>query len=137
MRACATLIARKTWPINDTGVRNVRRLDFLCFILTCHRFCDGSVYPESYPLDNKQRGQAQPHDQNDFDAYMASGLIVTINAPVATKEATPVAEDVGAGEQMYLCCCSRSTGDSMAGLILTSSLAHIELKQANNKSARD
>jgi hypothetical protein len=28
-------------------------------------------------------------------------------------------------------------GDSMAGLILTSSLAHIELKQANNKSARD
>jgi len=25
----------------------------------------------------------------------------------------------------------------MAGLILTSSLAHIQLKQANNKSARD
>jgi len=57
LRACATLIARKTWPINDTGVRNVRRLDFLCFILTSNRFCDGSVYPESYPLDNKQRGQ--------------------------------------------------------------------------------
>jgi hypothetical protein len=68
---------------------------------------------------------------------MASGVIVTINARVATKEATPVAEDVGAGEQMYLCCCSRSTGDSMAGLILTSSLARIELKQADNKSARD
>ena len=68
---------------------------------------------------------------------MASGVIVTINARVATKEATPVAEDVGAGEQMYLCCCSRSTGDSMAGLILISSLARIELKQADNKSARD
>ena len=35
-------------------------------------------------------------DQNDFDAYMASGLIVTINARVATKEATSVAEEVGA-----------------------------------------
>jgi len=72
----------------------------VCFILTSHRFCDGSVYPESYPLDNKQRGQAQPHDQNDFDAYMASGLIVTINARVATKEPTPVSEEVGAGEQI-------------------------------------
>jgi hypothetical protein len=39
--------------------------------------------------------------------------------------------------RVYLCCYSRSTGDSMAGLILTSCLAHIELKQANNKSARD
>ena len=100
MRACATLIARKTWPINDTGTRNVRRLDFVYFILTSHRNRDGSVYPESYPLDNKQRGQAQPHDQNDFDAYMASCVIVTINARVATKEATPAAEDVGAGEQI-------------------------------------
>jgi hypothetical protein len=72
----------------------------VCFILTSRRFCDGSVYPESYPLDNKQRGQAQPHDQNDFDAYMASGLIVTINARVATKEPTPVSEEVGAGEQI-------------------------------------
>jgi hypothetical protein len=56
LRASATLIARKTWPINDAGIRNVRRLDFVCFILTSHRYRDGSVYPESYPLDNKQRG---------------------------------------------------------------------------------
>jgi hypothetical protein len=61
---------------------------------------DGSVYPESYPLDKKERGQAQPHDQNDFDAYMASGLIVTINARIPTKEPTPVAEEVAAGEQI-------------------------------------
>jgi len=31
---------------------------------------------------------------------MASCFIVTINARVATKEATPAAEDVGAGEQI-------------------------------------
>jgi len=31
---------------------------------------------------------------------MASGVVVTINARVATKEATPAAEDVGAGEQI-------------------------------------
>ena len=120
----------------------------MCFVLTSHRYRDGLVYPESYPLGNKQRGQAQPHDQNDFDAYMASGFIVTINARVATKESTPVPKEVGADEArtilrhtnealLYLCCYSRSTGDSMAGLILPGSLAHIELKQANNKSARD
>jgi hypothetical protein len=102
LRACATLIARKTWPINDTGTRNVRRLDFMCFILTSHRYCGGSVYPESYPLDNEQRGQAQRHDQNDFDTYMASSLIVTINARVATKEPTPVPEEVGAGDQKLI-----------------------------------
>ena len=110
--------------------------------MTSHRYCDGSVYPESYPLDNKQRGQAQPHDQNDFDAYMASGLIVTINARVATKEPTPVPEKIGAGEQTDVrnsapAIRNAGTGGSMAGSILTSSLAHIELKQANNKSARD
>ncbi len=31
---------------------------------------------------------------------MASGLIVTINARVATKEPTPVPERIGAGEQI-------------------------------------
>jgi hypothetical protein len=39
--------------------------------------------------------------------------------------------------RVYHCYYSRSTGNSMAGSILASSLAHIELKHANNKSARD
>jgi hypothetical protein len=69
-------------------------------MLTSHRHRDGLPYPESYPLDNKQRGQDQPRYQNDFRPYMATGVIVTINARVATKEPTPVAEDVSAGEQI-------------------------------------
>jgi hypothetical protein len=74
LRACAALIARTTWPLNDTGTRNVRRLDFVCFILT----------------------------SRDFDTYMASSLIVTINAQVATKEPTPVPEEVDAGDQKLI-----------------------------------
>jgi hypothetical protein len=58
------------------------------------------VDPESYPLDKKQRGQDQPQDQNNFDAYMANGVNVTVNARVAFQRATPVAEDLGAGEQI-------------------------------------
>ena len=52
------------------------------------------------PTHSTTSNVVRPHDQNDFDAYMASGFIVTINARVATKEATPAAEDVSVGEQI-------------------------------------
>jgi len=93
LRACATLIARKTWPINDTGTGNGRQLDFVCFILTSHRSRMGQFIQS-------------PTHSTTSNVLRPSHTI-------------------------------KMTRDSMAGLILTSSLAYIELKQANNKSARD